>query len=120
MTTVTPADLHTAGQKLPTLLLADAPADLSKGFPGCHSPYGVLDMAGSMWEWTRDWYQPDYYSTAPARDPAGPATGKSRAIRGGGWMTQPTWLRASYRFRLPPSSRRPDLGFRCAHGDPGR
>jgi formylglycine-generating enzyme required for sulfatase activity len=89
-------------------------------FPGCHSPYGVLDMAGSMWEWTRDWYQPDYYSTAPARDPAGPATGKSRAIRGGGWMTQPTWLRASYRFRLPPSSRRPDLGFRCAHGDPGR
>jgi formylglycine-generating enzyme required for sulfatase activity len=82
-------------------------------FPGCYSPYGVLDMAGSMSEWTGDWYQADYYAESPARDPMGPASGKSRVIRGGGWMTQPTWLRASYRSRLTPSSRRPNLGFRC-------
>jgi formylglycine-generating enzyme required for sulfatase activity len=86
-------------------------------FPGCHSPYGVLDQTGSMWEWTLDWYQTDYYDESVSRNPEGPTSGSSRVIRGGGWMTQPTWLRASYRFRLPPNSRRPDLGFRCVHGE---
>jgi formylglycine-generating enzyme required for sulfatase activity len=84
-------------------------------FPGCSSPYGVLDVAGSNWEWVRDWYQPDYYAESVSRDPTGPVEGDSNVVRGGGWMTQPNWLRASYRFRLPPRSRRPDLGFRCAH-----
>ncbi len=87
-------------------------------FPACYSPYGVLDLAGSMWEWALDWYQPDYYAQSVSRDPMGPAAGDLNVIRGGGWMTQPHWLRASYRFRLPPRSRRPDLGFRCAHESP--
>ena len=87
-------------------------------FPGCSSPYGVLDMAGSNWEWVRDWYQPDYYAESVSLDPKGPVEGSSNVVRGGGWMTQPNWLRASYRFRLPPRSRRPDLGFRCAHEVP--
>lgn len=82
-------------------------------FPNCYSPYGVLDLAGSMWEWAQDWYQPDYYTEGPSRDPLGPEVGKFNVVRGGGWMTQPRWLRTSYRFRLSPNSRRPDLGFRC-------
>jgi len=82
--------------------------------PDCVSVYGVLDISGNMWEWVADRYQADYYEESPSRQPVGPETGDFRVVRGGGWMTQPVWLHPAYRFRLPPTARRPDLGFRCS------
>jgi formylglycine-generating enzyme required for sulfatase activity len=88
-------------------------------FPNCLSPYGVLDMPGSMWEWCGDWYGESYYAESPFRDPTGPTSGRRVGVmRGGGWMSQPLWLRAAYRFKAPRSTRKADHGFRCAQDAP--
>ena len=87
-------------------------------FPNCLSPYGVLDMAGSMKEWCADAYGETYYAESSARDPKGPTSGPLRMVRGGAWMSQPIWLRAAYRLKASPSSANHDQGFRCAQDAP--
>ena len=36
------------------------------------SPYGVHDLAGSLYEWTTDWYDEEYYKKIPGMNPRGP------------------------------------------------
>jgi formylglycine-generating enzyme required for sulfatase activity len=83
------------------------------GHPSGASPFGVLDLAGSVWEWTGDWYAP--YGAAEQRDPTGPSSGTVRVDRGRSLFgPKPSSVRATSRNKSDPALRLSSLGFRCA------
>jgi iron(II)-dependent oxidoreductase len=82
-------------------------------YPLGASPYGALDMAGNVMEWTTDWYDEGYYSVSPALDPPGPETGTYRSVRGGSWSYNGSGVRSPHRYMQMPGEARHDLGFRC-------
>lgn len=76
--------------------------------------FGLYDISENVHEWCSDWYQADYYSVSPERNPSGPESGTRRASRGGSWRHHIKVARCSARSSIPPEFQYADYGFRVA------
>lgn len=89
-------------------------------FQGGASPYGVEDMSGNIWEWTRslwgkDWSKPDFgypYSSKDGREDLNASADTLRVLRGGAFNNYEDLVRCAVRIRVNPDGRLVLIGFR--------
>jgi hypothetical protein len=73
-------------------------------YPQGRSPYGVMDMAGNVWEWCLNKFDNPEDTTIGGED--------WRVWRGGSWGSSQGSARASGRYYYGPDDRNGSLGFR--------
>ena len=79
-------------------------------FPGGESPYGVEDLSGNVWEWTRSLYKPYPYDPEDGRENLD--TDDLRVLRGGSFAGSDSSVRGAARLYNLPDLRYDLVGFR--------
>jgi len=82
-------------------------------YPRGASPYGVLDMAGNVWEWVSSAYAPYPFLAEDGREEV--QTNSQRVLRGGSFASPSAdYVRCAMRSLSYPTRRREHIGFRVA------
>jgi formylglycine-generating enzyme required for sulfatase activity len=81
-------------------------------FPGGASPYGVLDMAGNVCEWTCSAYKEYPHDPSDGREDLEAGDDVDRALRGGSWYHSADAVRCGRRDWDSPRDWLNNLGFR--------
>ena len=79
-------------------------------FPAGEADSGALDMAGNVWEWCQNVFDPD--KNLVTENISVSDSSDSRVLRGGSWLDSPNLLRSALRYRSSPDYRTYLLGFR--------
>jgi sulfatase modifying factor 1 len=77
--------------------------------------FGLHSITGNVWEWCSDWFQ-TAFTAAKLHDPAGPATGQTKVMKGGSFLCHASYCnryRVAARTSNTPDSATSNIGFRC-------
>jgi formylglycine-generating enzyme required for sulfatase activity len=83
-------------------------------YPEGASPYGTLDMAGNVWEWTSSVYKAYPYDSEDGREDLKAADDVRRVLRGGAFVNLAWRVRSAFRGSDLPDFAFWDRGFRVA------
>ena len=82
-------------------------------YPLGASPYGVMDMAGNVWEWMMDYYVHDYSGHLINLDPLTEGVVYKRIIKGGSFDYNSYTMRIAYNSDHNENEHKISFGFRC-------
>lgn len=72
--------------------------------------WGLHDMHGNVWEWTRSSYAPYPYVSVESRNDTD--DGREKVVRGGSWHDRPQRCRSAFRLSYPAWQKVYNVGFR--------
>jgi sulfatase modifying factor 1 len=78
--------------------------------------YGLDGITGNTWEWCGDWFHPRFHALTARVNPAGPAGGSGRVMKGGSYLCHQSYCnryRVAARTSNTPDSSTTNIGFRC-------
>jgi formylglycine-generating enzyme required for sulfatase activity len=81
-------------------------------FLGGASPFGVEDLSGNVWEWTRSLWKDYPYDPKDGREDLEVGGDVRRVVRGGAFFNSAVGVRCAFRHRHYPSTRDSYFGFR--------